>query len=126
MNCTPVTACCLEGSTVANMARVEADGSLITQATVSSITWKSFDLCDRDTTVGSGTLTVTDVVFDSLQTDDRWTEDSTGYNFRHDVPGTNQADGDTIYRYEYKVTMTAGGVFYLTPFDVAVTDVLSE
>lgn len=71
------------------LARVDYwTGSLITQATTSSIKYTIYDLGygggDNPTAVTGHSdvaLTKGDVVFDALQTDGRWTEDATGYNF---------------------------------------------
>ena len=71
------------------LARVDLwTGSLITQAAITSIKYTLYDLgfgaMDAPSAVTGHTdvsLTVADVVFDTLQTDGRWTEDSTGYNF---------------------------------------------
>ena len=123
--CGPITGCCYQGSTVSLMARVEADGVLINRAAVASIAYQVFDLCDTAEPVASGSVAVADSVYDELQTDDRWSEDSVGYNFRHDVPGSVQSVGDSICRYEYRVTLVSGAVFALRPFDVTITPTLS-
>ena len=49
-------------------------------------------------------LTIASCIFDTLQTDDRWSEDSTGYNFKHVINmATNQAFASLG---DYKVTVT--------------------
>jgi hypothetical protein len=73
-------------------------GALITQSSVSAITYVIQDLT-LATQIGSGTLTVASVVFNALQQSDaRWTQDSAtllgsdglyGYNFAWQVPGAN-------------------------------------
>ena len=108
MNCDTISACAYEDSAFVLLARVEIDGANATQSTVSAITWKAFDVTDPDTVYDSGTLTVSSVVFDTLQTDGRWSEDWTGYNFRHEVAATVFATPDKRYRIEHKVT-TSGG-----------------
>jgi len=69
---------------------VDKAGTAITQATISSITYSVYLLDDQDAdsrTAVAGhnaqSLTVSDIVFDTLQTDAIWTKDSTGYNFKH-------------------------------------------
>lgn len=64
-------------------------------------------------------MVVADVIFDTLQTDDRWTVDATGYNFAFEMPA------DTIpeslldnypkipwYDIPVKFTPTTGEVFF--------------
>lgn len=67
---------------------VGKDAANINQASVSSATLKVNDLSTYDSPdeTHSSTLTVASVIFDTLQTDDRWTKDATGYNFRAEVP----------------------------------------
>ncbi len=78
---------------------VGADGLAITQADVASATYSIYLLDDDDadsrTVVAEHSdvsLSVGTTIFNSLQTDDLWTVDDVGYNFRHvlDV-STNQA-----------------------------------
>lgn len=87
------------------------NGVNITQASISSITYKVFDLDDTSEPTATGSLTVSSVVFDTLQTDARWTKDSIGYNFRWDTPAALLEDGNKVYRFEIKFTTTAGEVF---------------
>lgn len=98
------------------MARVSGqDGAAITQASLSSITCKVFDISTStpDGVVATPTVTISTSVFDTLQTDARWTKDSTGYNFRHSLAASVFATGDHVYRVEYKLAPTSGEAFWL-------------
>ena len=73
------------------LARViGSDGAAIVRADVASAQYTVYLLDDQDpdsrTAITGHTnvsLTLADVIFNSLQTDAPWTVDSTGYNFRH-------------------------------------------
>jgi hypothetical protein len=108
MACETITGSVYEDSTFSLMARFEVDGANATQADCSSITIKAWDMSDFDTTVLSASLTVANVVFDTLQTDGRWSEDATGYNFRYDVADTICVTAGSRYRFE-AVVSTSGG-----------------
>lgn len=101
-----------QGATL--MARVVGnDAAAITQATISTITYTVIDRRDPSTKiVDASSLTVSAVVFDTLQTDDRWSTDETGYNFRHTVPASVLSGGEKRYRIEYKFTPSSGEVFF--------------
>ncbi len=96
------------------MARVQMNGSNISQSDISAVERKIFDAdgSTPDTAEDTSDLTVASVVFDDLQTDDRWTEDSTGYNFR-DTVVASLLSSPTRYRIEYKFTGAAGEVFFI-------------
>lgn len=101
------------------MARVlGANGSAVQQADVSGIGRKVFDLSSTAPTSiqHSTTLTVADVIFDTLQTDSGWTKDATGFNFKDTVPSTLLATGNHRYRIEHTFTTTAQP--YHTVFEV--------
>jgi hypothetical protein len=101
------------------MARIRgADAVNIVQATISSISLKVFDLSDGEQVGSTAALTVSSVVFDTLQTDARWTRDGTGYNFRTTVGGAYFPVGDRDYRVEVVFTPATGGAF---PFVVEVS-----
>ena len=99
-NANDIQAVVFKNGSATLLARVVgADGSAITQATISAAEYSVYliDEYDPDSlTVVSGheaaELTVASVIFDTLQTDAIWDVDSTGYNFKHvlDVL-TNQA-----------------------------------
>jgi len=93
---------------------VAGEGNCAKQADLSSITLKVFDISiDPPTEILSATLTISSVIFDSLQTDATWVPvvDSTGYNFRYIVPTTAFPTGDHKYRVEVKFTTTGGYVW---------------
>lgn len=77
------------GASFPLMARiVGVNGNNLTQAVTLSVAYRIFTK-DRSTPEVTGTLTVSAVIFDTLQTDDWDTnKDSSGYNFRWDVPGS--------------------------------------
>lgn len=98
-----------EDSNPVFLARIRGqDGNYITQSSLSSIT-PYITLGSTITTLTA--LTISSVVFDTLQVDARWTVDTIGYNFRHTLPAIAFPTGDRIYRLEYKFVTSASEVF---------------
>ena len=112
-----------EDSGISLMARITGtDAANIAQSDVSSIAYSVFDSNDYSTAVSTGALTVSNVVFNSLQTDARWTTDSTGYNFRWDMPASILTVGDRVYRVEITITPSSGEVYHVV-FDVSTVPI---
>jgi len=97
------------------MARVVGNNAQpITQADVASVEYSVFLLDDKDAdsrTAVTGhtnvTFNVPDVIFNSLQTDDLWKVDETGYNFRHTIDvSENQAFTIAGRRFLVEFTLT--------------------
>ena len=101
-----------EDTTPKLMARVVADddGLVIVQADVSTISKLVTLESTGAVVVASAALTVSAVVFNALQTDARWTIDTTGYNFAHTLATTDIPDGDSFYLVQYLFTGATGGV----------------
>jgi len=111
----------LKSGTATFLARVVGnDGAAVVRADISSASYSVYLLDDQDAdgrAAVSGhagvSLTVADVVFDTLQTDARWTVDATGYNFRHTIDvsvGAAFAVAGRRYLVEYQLTPAAGQV----------------
>lgn len=112
-----------EGSGALYLARISIwDASNAQQADITSITYAIYDLDSNapESAIGSGTLTVANVVFDTLQTDAVWTKDSTGYNFSHAIPEAELPNGGHRHRIVYTWTPVSGEPFT----DVGEIDVL--
>ena len=92
------------------MARVvNYDDTDIVQADLSSIAYSVFntslDPTDAGYTVVDGqSMTISSVIFDTLQTDNGWSVDTTGYNFKFTFDDDVFTNGNTTYRVE--VTMS--------------------
>lgn len=109
------------------MARIRnADSSLMTQASITGITLKVFEMLDGSQ-VASPSIVVSSVVFDALQTPTLWTNyaDSTGYNFRYDPAVACIPNGGRKYRFEFKFDPASGEDFFVI-FEVSVKAVLSS
>jgi hypothetical protein len=98
---------------------VGVDAAAIVQADVSSISYSVYER-DEEDAPGSGSavrenaaLTVSSVVFNALQTDARWTVDSTGYNFRYAAPVTDFPNPSKVYDVEIKFTPASGDVYHV-------------
>lgn len=125
---TPITGTVYEDSGAYLMARVIGNaGTMITQASLSALTYKVFDLNSDApfTPTQSGSLTVSAVVFDTLQTDARWSADSTGYNFGHVIPAAWLTDGGHVFKIEYRFTPVSGEVFHVV-FQLTTVDLLGS
>lgn len=90
---------------------IDGNGDNLTQANTTSITYKVYD--KSETEVATGTLTVADVIFDTLQTTLLWTRDDLGYNFKAELPATAFPSPNETYRAEFKVTPASGEVFFV-------------
>ena len=99
---------------------VGADGSAITQADITSALY-TINLTDEEDedswTPISGhdeaVVVVADTIYDALQTDDIWSVDSTGYNFKHVIDRSTyeafEIAGET-YLVEFRLTPASGQV----------------
>ena len=97
------------------LARVEHNGVNITQAAISSITCKVrrySRATGAASDTGTPTVTVSSAVYDTLQTDDRWKADATGYNFSFAVPASAFPAEDE-YTIVFSFTPSSGSVFRL-------------
>lgn len=110
-----------KGATTTILARIVDNAAAnVTQSAITSGTYSIFLLDDDDVDVRTAianhqdvSLTVASVIFDTLQTDARWTVDATGYNFRHTIDvSTNEAFtiAGRNYLVEYLLTPTSGQV----------------
>lgn len=88
------------------MARILGeDAEPIVQSDVSSIALKVYDQENAIAAITEVTPVVSSVIFNSLQTDARWTSDATGYNFRYHALPATVPNGGKIYRMEFVLTM---------------------
>ena len=103
-----------EGNDATCLARIQGtDAAELTQAALTSIAYSVYDRAAPTTSVASGAVVIATSVFDTLQTDARWTADSTGYNFRHTLAGSTFPTGGRTYMVQYKFTETGGSIAYL-------------
>ena len=89
---------------------VDWDGNLLTQAACTGISYVVYDESDNDTPVGSDTLTVSAVVFNTAQTGGNWPY-SDGYNFKWMMPATLVPTKGHLYRVEITVDPVSGEDF---------------
>jgi len=99
---------------------VGADGTPITQAAVASAKYTAYlldeDEPDAATAVAGHTdasVDVASLVDDSLQNDDLWDVDDTGYNFKHVLDVSSHqvfTIAGRIYRVVFELTPTSGQV----------------
>jgi hypothetical protein len=95
-----------EDGTPTLLARVYGTaGTPITQATCSSIAYSITDTT-TNTVADSGSLTISAVIYDTLQTDAIWTKDATGYNFKWTPSATYLSAPGVTYAVEATITTT--------------------
>jgi len=87
------------------------DGSVAQQADITSVGYKVYDVDDPSSVIiEDADVTVSTVFYDSLQTDSRWTLDSTGFNFAWAAPVTACPDGDKTYIVQFTTQPDVGAV----------------
>ena len=111
MSATITRATIFEDTAPTLMARVVGNGAVnITQSdfggggTITVAVYKD----GSTTATHTADLGVDDVVFDALQTDARWTQDSSGYNFRHQIAASVFSTGNSTYQIEFLFNPSAG------------------
>lgn len=108
-----------KNGTAVLMARiVDAAGANVQQAGLAAIKYSVLELdpCRPDQLVAvtghnGVTLTVSNVVFNALQTGGLWTVDEVGYNFRHEIDVSSSEafpKAGAHYQVRYELTPTAG------------------
>jgi len=95
----------VEDSTFSILMRVHANGLNLQQADLSAIAYKIFYSDSETPHTDETALTVSAVIYDTLQRDGRWSEDNSGYNMKHDVAHTVLTDPTRKYKFEYKFTL---------------------
>lgn len=115
----------IPGESIPLLCRLkDTSGSYATQSTFSGIVLDIYDVDDPDNlVVPQVTLVVASTVYNTLQTDSRWTVDNTGYNFAYATLSTHTPRPDTQYRLKFTCTQTDGRqlkfVFEIPTFDPA-------
>jgi len=99
------------------------DGNIIGQVNITGITFSVHELASGIEIVAPVALTVVNVVFNTLQNDGRWTKDSQGYNFLHEVAASVFSTSNIKYRVEYLFDPAAGEDYWAI-FEVAVVKVI--
>mgnify|MGYP001579130680 CR=1 FL=1 len=112
-----------EDGSFALMARIVGHAAAaIVQADITTIERGVWNLTDDVAVEAFASIgAVSGFVYNTLQTDARWTVDTTGYNFRQDCLDTLLTKGEvtsespdrteTLYRVEYRFTPASGGKF---------------
>ena len=93
---------------------VSGEGKWLRQDDFSTITWEVFKEVDNAwESVGSGSLTVSSVIFDSpITSTENWTKDTVGHNFVASFSATLFSDGNVNHKIEIKCILTGGTVFW--------------
>lgn len=118
-----VSAVIWEDSSPVMMGRItNYSASNITQASCSAITYEVTDTTAPDTIAASGTLTISSVIYDTLQTDSIWTLDSTGYNFKWIAPASLFPLGKRTYIAEVIIDVTSGDDL-IAPFKITTREI---
>jgi hypothetical protein len=115
MTCETKAFTVVTGNSITILAYIDGvDQDAIVQADIASAAYVLTRVDDGEelsegTTIASGSLTVSNVVFNTLQTTYGWpTRLGAGYNFRHTLSGVNFATQNSKYYYTLTLTDQAG------------------
>ena len=107
---------------------VDGEGNWLQQADLTSIACKVFEKgAGQVSLVAEPTVTISSAVLDTpVTTNVLWTQDTTGYNFVHDLAATNFRTGTFEYIVEYTFTVTGGDKLPPLVFEGCADSVLSS
>lgn len=121
------------GSTILMARIVGRDRTPIVQATLNALSYEVWNILEVPTRkiVSETALTISGVIYNTLQTDERWTVDDEGYNFLYELPAVSlenrrtwtAATKDWFYRVEFKFDPLVGEDFWGI-FEIQAKDVL--
>lgn len=114
MAATVVQAVVFQNSIPICMARITGVyGSIVTRASLSSITYKVTDISVSPTVTITPTTTIaiSNVIFDTPVVDGRWTKDAIGYSFLFQLAPTDVPSGAKKYQVEFWLTPTTTNAF---------------
>ena len=106
----------------------DGDNVAITQSGMSTITYMVFLVSDGSTQVSQTSLTIANVVFDTYQTGGVWVddngdpEDTTGYNFKHTLPGSVFPTAGQVLQVEHVFTPASGNAFTSAFYRITVIE----
>lgn len=119
MGATVITGKIFAGQSVTLLARVAAGGINVVQSDFGTITYEIWRVYPKPApandwaeqsppeklTQNPVSVTVANAVYNTLQTDGRWTQDSTGYNFALAIPGSSipLPDSSETYNRLYEI-----------------------
>ena len=125
-----IRASAFAGSSKTLLARVVGDdAAAVQQADIDTIEYTIYEITgtglrgDAVTGHEAVELVVADTIFDTLQTDARWTKDTMGYNFAHELDVSESAAfpaGGVEYLIEITLTPVTGQVL-IVRYRVAAT-----
>lgn len=108
----------LKNGLLVYLARIrKLDGNLLQQANLTGITYTITDLLTSLVITGHSaiSLTIADVVFDTLQTGDpRWDVDETGFSFAHELSNADNQpfpNGGRSYELRYTFSLVGGSSY---------------
>lgn len=106
---------------------VDAAEDEIVQADVASLALEVFNLDTGVQILTTIVPVVSSTIFDTLQLDYGWDEDTEGYNFRYELAGTYFPTADILERIEVLATPTSGtGRRPIGVWEVQVESLLSN
>jgi len=104
-----LTVSAIAGSTIVLLARmVHVNGNYITQAVVTTATSQVLDPDGSDETAVNET--VSSIIFDTLQMNGQWSEDTTGYNMRVVINGARIPTAKKLYTVIVTLTTASGPI----------------
>jgi hypothetical protein len=109
----PVYAIVTQSNPTSFLARVQdQSGNLITQASATAITVTVWNV-ETSTQTDTFSPSVSSTIYNTLQTDGRWTTDSIGYNLAINLDSSAFNAGNCRFQVQVAITPQSGSVYRL-------------